>query len=898
MKHHHCYVVLLLIALAAIGLHQVAGQESSNVAPLKIGQSIPEIEAFSVEGMPVSFHAPKDKVLLIQFWNTEAGSSENQVKKDIRLYRRFHDHGLNVVSVCTDTNEDRIVSFSNRWQIPWPQLMDEDVDEGNPTDRLNIPGVPFNLLVDENGVIQAIDLKGEGAHTAVAEALNLSLDEIPMPEEPTPRSDGRSTGMIMGGMGIAAPARSSPTLLGTAEEREEAEPCKKNLRKISMALTEYRHDHDNELPKWLSDLFPEYLQDKSVLLCPTNPVKQTFMPNMADPELPCSYTYEFAPSSREWKTEQLSEYGDKVAMVRCVNHRRPLSLSYGGEIYFTDEIIWENSFEQGRSLNDLDARVRKQLRRLGVALLEYREKNGDNPQELQDLYPEYIKDESLLQPLDSYALVYEFSSKIMHSDGRTYREWKTDQLNEFGDYVPIVRAMGVQVGGKTTNISLAYTGEIFESQAIWEDFLRQAQPSEPTATIATRPSRQAQSAPSPVLGYQLETRLFGPFELNEMPLKQLVDNIQTRTDCVFMLETSENPKVTASLLNPTVEELLDTILPKHGLAYWIHPDARPHPRDQRQTVRPIVIGSEQEIEAAKRAQRTQLRATVSRVYADMRSLQTALKMFEVDTGQYLFPRGNGEIDEAYLEREDKNGKKSKWNLTTPVAYIRNYPKDPFNPKEGSFRYHSDGNSWFILASPGPDRSVDLDITKFNPGSGFGRKLLMQAAYDPSNGMLSGGDLLRIEHEQAGAEDLQPPAQMIRGMTSRVQAEQRMLASALESFFIDNNTYPLPLVGDRIDCAGIKIGRTPQGRYVRLTTPVAYISRIPADPFDFAGKAYRYFGNGNAWYILVSNGPDMKPDFDVTTYNPDEGVGRDQLLPFTYHPSNGLSSAGDIFHAGP
>ena len=118
MKHHHRFVVLLFIAFAAIGLHQVAGRQSSNIAPVKIGQSIPDVEAFSVEGMPVSFHAPEDKMLFIQFWNTGAGSSEDLVKEGILLYERFHDHGLNVLSVCTDTNEDRIVSFSNRWQIP------------------------------------------------------------------------------------------------------------------------------------------------------------------------------------------------------------------------------------------------------------------------------------------------------------------------------------------------------------------------------------------------------------------------------------------------------------------------------------------------------------------------------------------------------------------------------------------------------------------------------------------------------------------------------------------------------------------------------------------------------------------------------------------------------------
>lgn len=43
--------------------------------------------------------------------------------------------------------------------------------------------------------------------------------------------------------------------------------CKSNLRQFGVALTIYRGEHDNETPDWLSNLFPEYVDDRSMYVC-------------------------------------------------------------------------------------------------------------------------------------------------------------------------------------------------------------------------------------------------------------------------------------------------------------------------------------------------------------------------------------------------------------------------------------------------------------------------------------------------------------------------------------------------------------------------------------------------------------------------------------------------------
>ncbi len=130
---------------------------------------------------------------------------------------------------------------------------------------------------------------------------------------------------------------------------EELQTCAENLKKIHTAIKKYEKDKD-KLPDWLSDLVPDYLS-KENLLCPDNPdrTKSQFYP---DPNLPCSYCYEFSVAPRpggilcrDWKKQQVKFFGNVVPMVRCMNHGSAniLNVSVGAQIYY-GRLSWESLF--------------------------------------------------------------------------------------------------------------------------------------------------------------------------------------------------------------------------------------------------------------------------------------------------------------------------------------------------------------------------------------------------------------------------------------------------------------------------------------------------------------------------------------------------------------------------
>lgn len=143
----------------------------------------------------------------------------------------------------------------------------------------------------------------------------------------------------------------------------------------------------------------------------------------------------------------------------------------------------------------------------------------------------------------------------------------------------------------------------------------------------------------------------------------------------------------------------------------------------------------------------------------------------------------------------------------------------------------------------------------------------------------------------------------RSKIARVKADQRTMATALETYAVDNNSYPpVPML------------LPPRFRLFRpLTSPVSYMSDIPTDPFKsvdanghgrFRMGMYMYGGtpiDKPSRWALGSDGPDRRPDCDPLMfypgYTPELFDGTLEGFDFTlYDASNGTISKGDILRA--
>jgi Tfp pilus assembly protein PilE len=177
---------------------------------------------------------------------------------------------------------------------------------------------------------------------------------------------------------------------------------------------------------------------------------------------------------------------------------------------------------------------------------------------------------------------------------------------------------------------------------------------------------------------------------------------------------------------------------------------------------------------------------------------------------------------------------------------------------------------------------------------------------------------------------------VRAKVSRVKADMRSVATGLEAYVVDNNKYPPAYAANQAEATLIAPGSTwssqyytinpPPLRLAKVTTPIAYLTSVPADPFSReTSTSYRvdevrvidyndrgsYEANvpnavnptassngANIYRILwgrqfTSSGFLMRSEGPTGGFGASLGTSVDKRD--AYDPTNGTVSTGDIFY---
>ncbi len=147
---------------------------------------------------------------------------------------------------------------------------------------------------------------------------------------------------------------------------------------------------------------------------------------------------------------------------------------------------------------------------------------------------------------------------------------------------------------------------------------------------------------------------------------------------------------------------------------------------------------------------------------------------------------------------------------------------------------------------------------------------------------------------------------LRAKIARAESEIRNIGMSLEAYRLDNNLYPPT---NHPDCTWKYPIST---RLYPLTTPIAYMSSVPIDPFLYGPPGTRINDEQSEWYdtydyvdiwslfqfceMTIVTLPFRCSEWKVTSAGPDatNTYGR----AYMFDVSNGLRSWGDIIRIGP
>lgn len=135
------------------------------------GENSPDIVLPTPEGEEVALSSLRGKVVLLQFWSAVDRASRIQNPVLVELYNKYHNKGFEIYQVSVDQNRAEWVDAIDQDKLSWINVGDMN-GSTTATQVYNIQSVPFNYLLDEEGVIVSKNLQGPALDKAVGKLIN------------------------------------------------------------------------------------------------------------------------------------------------------------------------------------------------------------------------------------------------------------------------------------------------------------------------------------------------------------------------------------------------------------------------------------------------------------------------------------------------------------------------------------------------------------------------------------------------------------------------------------------------------------------------------------------------------------------------------------------------------
>ena len=141
-------------------------------ATLSVGDIAPEFEAKRLNGSTFRLADYRDKkAVLIDFWATWCPPCVDEIPTIKSIAETYRDQGLEVVGVSLDRNEQPLRDFVKEEMLSYVQVFDKEKSNAI-AKSYGVWGIPSVFLIDKNGVINALKLRGDRTEVAVKALLD------------------------------------------------------------------------------------------------------------------------------------------------------------------------------------------------------------------------------------------------------------------------------------------------------------------------------------------------------------------------------------------------------------------------------------------------------------------------------------------------------------------------------------------------------------------------------------------------------------------------------------------------------------------------------------------------------------------------------------------------------